>query len=163
MTSARTMAARSVALTAVIAAAVPALASENVAIYTNIPGHPTAQVPGVPGEEFRSPLVPFLTLYGSPIGHHWIFKAFTDNPDFNDVIVAGSFTTGQVVAKEKIELRSTCNVQGEIQAKSVAIAEGGFFEGKVHMTAREGAAMPTTFRETRNPPTAPEEAPPEKG
>ena len=66
------------------------------AIYTNIPGHPTAQVPGVPGEEFRSPLAPFLTLYGSPIGAHWIFKAFTDNPDSNanDVIVAGSGTTG---------------------------------------------------------------------
>lgn len=79
-----------------------------------------------------------------------------------NVVLEGA-VQGQVVATEKIELRSTCNVQGEIQARSVAIAEGGFFEGKVHMTAREGAAMPTTFRETRQPPTAPEEAPPEKG
>jgi hypothetical protein len=100
MTSARTTAARGIALAAGITAAAPVVASDNAAIYTNIPGHPTAQVPGVPGEEFRSPLAPFLALYGSPIGHHWIFKAFTDNPDFNDVIVAGSFTTGQVVAKE---------------------------------------------------------------
>ena len=72
------------------------------AIYTNIAGHQTAQVPGVPGEQFRSPLVPFLTLYGSPVGAHWIFKAFTDNPnsDANDVIVVGSGRMGTVVAKE---------------------------------------------------------------
>jgi hypothetical protein len=102
MSSTRARVARHAALTVVIGSAVPALASENVAIYTNIPGHPTAQVPGVPGEEFRSPLAPFLDLQGSPIGHYWIFKAFTDNPDSNanDVIVAGSFTTGFVVAKE---------------------------------------------------------------
>jgi len=102
MSSARTMAARCIALAAAIGAAAPTIAGENVAIYTNIPGHPTAQVPGVPGEQFRSPLAPFLSLYGSPIGHHWIFKAFTDNPDgdANEVMVAGSFTTGQVVAKE---------------------------------------------------------------
>jgi hypothetical protein len=95
-------AARCVALVAAIAAGRLADGSENVAIYTNIAGHPTAQVPGVPGEQFRSPSVPFLMLQHSPIGGHWIFKAFTDNPDSaaNDVIVVGSGTTGIVVAKE---------------------------------------------------------------
>ncbi|MHC4413967.1 MAG: DUF7453 family protein [Planctomycetota bacterium] len=80
----------------------PLTAGTIEAIYTNIPGHPTAQVPGVPGEQFRSPLVPFLTLHGSPTGTHWIFKAFTDNPssEANDVIVTGSGTVGTVVAKE---------------------------------------------------------------
>ena len=81
--------------------ATPAGAIDIDAIYTNLSGHPTAQVPGVPGEEFRAPLVPFLTLYGSPNGTNWIFKAFTDNPDGNtDVIVVGSGSTGTVVAKE---------------------------------------------------------------
>ena len=85
----------------VVAVAVESVAAVDV-IYTNITGHPTAQVPGVPGEEFRSPLVPFLTLYGSPSGGHWVFKAFTDNPSSsdNDVIVVGSETVGSVVAKE---------------------------------------------------------------
>ena len=102
MSSARTTAARCVALVAVIGNGRLAAGSENVVIYSNIAGHPTAQVPGVPGEEFRSPAAPFLTLNGSPIGAHWIFKAFTDNPDSgaNDVIVVGSGTTGIVVAKE---------------------------------------------------------------
>ncbi|MHC4612366.1 MAG: DUF7453 family protein [Planctomycetota bacterium] len=102
MSSARTTAARCVALVAAIAAGRLAAGSENVVIYSNLAGHPTAQVPGVPGEEFRSPSAPFLTLLGSPIGAHWIFKAFTDNPDSaaNDVIVVGSGTTGVVVAKE---------------------------------------------------------------
>ncbi len=82
--------------------ATPAGAIDIDAIYTNLSGHPTAQVPGVPGEQFRAPLVPFLTLYGSPNGTNWIFKAFTDNPDSNanDVILVGSGSTGAVVAKE---------------------------------------------------------------
>ncbi len=77
-------------------------AADVTVIYTNIAGHPTAQVPGVPGEQFRSPLEPFLTLYGSPVGFHWIFKAFTDNPssDDNEVIVVGSRLLGTVVARE---------------------------------------------------------------
>jgi hypothetical protein len=102
MSSIRTTAARCVALVAVIGVAPLAFGSENVAIYTNLAGDPTAQVPGVPGEEFRSPLAPFLSLFGSPLGNHWIFKAFTDNPDSaaNDVIVVGSGTTGIVKAKE---------------------------------------------------------------
>ncbi|MHC4273093.1 MAG: hypothetical protein ACYSUR_05435 [Planctomycetota bacterium] len=102
MSSARTTAARWVAPIVVIGIASLAAASENVAIYTNIAGHTTAQVPGEPGEQFRSPSAPFLVLQHSPLGTHWIFKAFTDNPDSaaNDVIVAGSGTTGLVVAKE---------------------------------------------------------------
>jgi hypothetical protein len=102
MSSARITAARCIALMAAIGAGQLAAGSENVVIYSNIAGHPTAQVPGVPGEEFRSPLAPFLSLFGSPLGNHWIFKAFSDNPDgaANDVIVAGSGTTGIVVAKE---------------------------------------------------------------
>ncbi len=102
MSFVRTTAARCVALVAAIGAGRLAAGSENVVIYSNIAGHPTAQVPGVPGEEFRSPLAPFLSLFGSPLGSHWIFKAFTDNPSSsaNDVIVVGSGTTGTVVAKE---------------------------------------------------------------
>ncbi|MHC5009292.1 MAG: DUF7453 family protein, partial [Planctomycetota bacterium] len=102
MSSAQLTAARCVALVVAIGAGPLAAGSDNVVIYSNIAGHPTAQVPGVPGEEFRSPLAPFLSLFGSPLGNHWIFKAFTDNPSSsaNDVIVVGSGTTGLAVAKE---------------------------------------------------------------
>jgi hypothetical protein len=84
-----------------LAAAGPAAAGSAAAIYTNITGHPTAQVPGVPGSEFRAPLAPFLALYGSPNGTYWIFKGFSDDPDTaNEVIVAGSGMTGTTVARE---------------------------------------------------------------
>ncbi len=89
------------ALALAIAAAGPAAAGTAAAIYTNITGHPTAQVPGVPGSEFRSPLAPFLALYGSPAGTHWIFKGFSDDADeANEVMVAGSGATGTTVARE---------------------------------------------------------------
>ncbi len=66
-------------------------------VYTEIPGHPTAAVPGVPGEEFTG----LLELAGSPSGNHWIFKGFTTAVSAaNDVMVAGSGDTGVTVAKE---------------------------------------------------------------
>ncbi len=63
-------------------------------IYSEIPGDPTAQAPGL-GIEFTA----MLSLYGSPNGQHWIFKAFVDDAE-NDVIVVGFGLTGTVVAKE---------------------------------------------------------------
>ncbi|MFG0252217.1 MAG: hypothetical protein ACF8NJ_05010 [Phycisphaerales bacterium JB038] len=71
-------------------------------VFTNLPDHPSSLVPGADGERFRNPLAPFLDLHASPNGAHWIFKAFTDNPDTNanDVIVVGSGATGLAVAQE---------------------------------------------------------------
>ncbi len=79
----------------------PAAAADIEAIYTNIPFHPTAFVPDGSGEQFRSPLVPFLDLHGSPLGSYWIFKAFSDaDSTANEVIILGSGTMGAVVARE---------------------------------------------------------------
>jgi hypothetical protein len=63
-------------------------------IYTEIPGHPTASPPGAGGQEFTA----LLSLYASPNGQHWIFKGFVGNAI--DVIVAGSGSSGAVVALE---------------------------------------------------------------
>lgn len=63
-------------------------------IYTEVPGHPTAEAPGSGGQEFTA----LLSLYTSPNGHNWIFKGFVGNAI--DVIVAGSGLTGEVVAIE---------------------------------------------------------------
>jgi hypothetical protein len=102
MYQSRTWTARCAALWAIVVMSPALVAGEIEVIYSNIPGHPTAVVPGTGGESFRSPLAPFLALYGSPNGEHWIFKGFTDNPDSaaNDVIVVGSKTDGAAVAKE---------------------------------------------------------------
>jgi cytoskeletal protein CcmA (bactofilin family) len=51
------------------------------------------------------------------------------------VIVDGELV-GQIAAEEKIELHATSKVTGDIQAKTVTIAEGALFEGSVKMRDR---------------------------
>ena len=69
-------------------------AAPPLVIYSEIPGDPTAQAPGL-GLEFTS----LLSLFASPNGQHWVFKGFVDDPE-NDVIVVGFGMTGAVVARE---------------------------------------------------------------
>lgn len=76
-----------------LAAASTAAAGTPAAIYTTIPGHPTAEAPGL-GVDFTS----LLDLHGSPNGEHWIFKGFVD-PSI-DIVVVGSGGTGATVARE---------------------------------------------------------------
>ena len=76
------------------AAASTALGAPPQVIYSEIPGDPTAQAPGL-GIDFTG----FLSLYASPNGQHWIFKAFVDDTE-NDVIVVGFGITGAIVARE---------------------------------------------------------------
>jgi cytoskeletal protein CcmA (bactofilin family) len=52
------------------------------------------------------------------------------------VVVLGSMT-GNVVAREKIEIRRTGHIVGDLQAASVAIEEGAYFKGSIDIT-REG-------------------------
>lgn len=59
---------------------------------------------------------------------------------------------GNVIAREKVELRPSCQVTGNIEASSVAIAEGSFFEGEVHMKGQEGGQARVSFQEKRASP-----------
>jgi cytoskeletal protein CcmA (bactofilin family) len=47
-----------------------------------------------------------------------------------DVVIEGE-VTGDVVAQNKLELRASCRVTGDLSSNTLAIAEGGFFEGKI--------------------------------
>ncbi|MBZ0172913.1 MAG: hypothetical protein K8E66_11070, partial [Phycisphaerales bacterium] len=76
------------------AGAAPCTGLEAAIIYTEIPGHPTAAAPGL-GIDFTG----FLSLYTSPNGEHWVFKAFIDDVE-NDVIVVGTNGVGAIVARE---------------------------------------------------------------
>jgi hypothetical protein len=78
------------------------LAGSIEVVFSNLQDHPSSLVPGTDGERFRNPLAPFLDLHPSPNGAHWIFKAFTDNPDSNanDVLMVGSGAAGLAVAQE---------------------------------------------------------------
>ena len=61
---------------------------------------------------------------------------------------------GNIEAKERVELRPGSSLRGNINAGSLAIAEGAFFQGKVQMTS-PNTSGPITFQEKRVP--APED------
>ena len=63
-----------------------------------------------------------------------------------NIVVEGQ-VDGTISAKDKAELRASCKVQGDVTAKTVAIAEGSFFEGRVHM--RGSSEAPKGFKEKR--------------
>ena len=66
-------------------------------------------------------------------------------------IVVEGHVDGTISAKEKAELRASCKVQGDLTAKTVAIAEGSFFEGQVHMSGGAGVQSgKSTFKEKRS-------------
>ncbi len=64
-----------------------------------------------------------------------------------NIVVEGN-VEGTIHAKDKAELRSNCKVEGDLSAKTVAIAEGSFFEGQVRMGG-QGKAPQTNFKEKR--------------
>lgn len=82
-----------------------------------------------------------LTLYGQmegsvrlpdhtlTIGPHAAIKA---EVSAKAVVIMGA-VTGNVTAGEKVELRATGSVTGDITSPRLAIAEGGFLRGKVEM------------------------------
>lgn len=60
---------------------------------------------------------------------------------------------GTVEVAEKIELGSTARVMADLSARSVAIAEGSYFQGKVQMETGEGAGKEDlSFEERRKAP-----------
>lgn len=66
-----------------------------------------------------------------------------------NVIVEGE-VRGSIRAHEKAELRSACRVEGDLIAESVAIAEGGHFEGKITMAGRSEPREQVSFKEKRS-------------
>ena len=68
-----------------------------------------------------------------------------------NVIIEGD-VRGAVRAHEKAELRSACHVEGDLIAESVAIAEGGHFDGKITMAGRGESRQEVSFQEKRSDP-----------
>jgi cytoskeletal protein CcmA (bactofilin family) len=58
------------------------------------------------------------------------------------VRIAGS-VVGNVEAAERVELLSTGRIEGDVLAPRVAIAEGGFCQGRIEMTRARAAAQGT--------------------
>jgi cytoskeletal protein CcmA (bactofilin family) len=55
------------------------------------------------------------------------------------VVILGS-VNGNVSAREKIEVRKTAQVTGDLTAASVAIEEGAYFKGSIDILRNEGRA-----------------------
>lgn len=57
-----------------------------------------------------------------------------------DAIIAGE-VNGSVTADSRVELQSTCRVQGDIRSRRVKLDEGGQVDGQLHMgaSASEGS------------------------
>ena len=70
--------------------------------------------------------------------------------DAGDAGIEGELQ-GPLTVSGKVELRSTARVRGSIQAGSVALAEGCYFEGHIHMEAGPDGGGPTSFQEKRRP------------
>jgi cytoskeletal protein CcmA (bactofilin family) len=56
------------------------------------------------------------------------------------VVILGS-VTGNVAAREKIEIRRSGHVVGDLLAASVAIEEGAYFKGSIDIARDEGSAV----------------------
>jgi cytoskeletal protein CcmA (bactofilin family) len=56
--------------------------------------------------------------------------------DTQNVEIAGR-VTGNIVASDKVELRTDCRVVGDIRAPRILIADGASFKGNVDMDSKE--------------------------
>jgi len=65
-----------------------------------------------------------------------------------DAVIEGQLK-GPLAVRGKLELRATARVEGDISAGSVALADGCYFEGHIHMEGGGGAGQPTSFQEKR--------------
>jgi hypothetical protein len=73
-------------------------------IYTKIPGHPTASIPGtrdLAGNPAPSDFRAMENLYGSPDGSRWLLKGRTQlGSDLETMLLVGSGTTGTILIQE---------------------------------------------------------------
>jgi len=60
------------------------------------------------------------------------------------VVILGS-VTGNVAAREKIEIRRTGHVVGDLLAATVAIEEGAYFKGSIDIARDDGSGVPSDF------------------
>jgi len=78
----------------------------------------------------------------------WIQKSGNMKGDINaqHVIIEGKLT-GNVKDAEQVEIRAEAHVTGNIQTHKIAMAEGSFFKGEIHMP--QEVDKPISFVEKR--------------
>jgi cytoskeletal protein CcmA (bactofilin family) len=78
----------------------------------------------------------------------WIQKEgkIIGNIECSYIIIEGDLE-GNIKSAEHVELRSQARVTGNIQTRKIAMAEGSFFRGEIHMPSKED--KPISFVEKR--------------
>jgi len=61
-----------------------------------------------------------------------------------DVLIVEGVVDGDVVARERVEIRSGGRIAAAIRTPRLVLAEGGSLEGRLTMTGRAGASVPDT-------------------
>jgi cytoskeletal protein CcmA (bactofilin family) len=64
------------------------------------------------------------------------------------IVIEGEVSGPSLVA-EKVEIGSLARVRANLRARTVAIAEGAFFDGQVSMEGRDGPLVTFSFKEKR--------------
>lgn len=57
-----------------------------------------------------------------------------------DAVISGK-VNGNISAESRLELQSTCDIQGELRSRRVQLDEGARFNGQVHMDEDAGTSM----------------------
>ncbi len=78
----------------------------------------------------------------------WEEGALIGDVHATNVVLAGK-VDGNVHATNKLEMRSTSRIEGEIKAGAVAMAEGCFIKGSIDMTKTSSGGQSSTFKEKR--------------
>lgn len=71
-----------------------------------------------------------------------------------DCVISGR-VSGNINAESRLELQSTCDIQGEIRSRRVQLDEGARFNGQVHMEDSSGSRVVKPAGEAAAPPAAP--------
>jgi cytoskeletal protein CcmA (bactofilin family) len=74
----------------------------------------------------------------------------------DQVLIEGEVEGDQILARQKVVLGPRAKVRADIETTSLALAEGSFLDGRVHM--REGGAGPVSYQERRTGEGHPPEA-----
>lgn len=64
-----------------------------------------------------------------------------------EVVLAGT-VVGAIVAAQRAEIQGTCNLQGDIQTKSIVVLEGGVINGTVRMETSNAHQTTAVSRST---------------
>ena len=66
-----------------------------------------------------------------------------------EVVIAGEYS-GKLTCRQRVEIRATGRVSGQIETQKLLLHEGGYFDGELHMQKPANAPAATTANSARS-------------